>query len=329
MGGALPATVSTGQGACVDVTRQIPIVIPTRNAGSQITDVLDAIAAQDGPFQPEVIAIDSGSSDGTLERLRQYGAEVLSVPSGAFNHGETRNEALKHARGEIAVLLVQDAVPASPHWLSTLIEPLLQDASIAGSFARQVPDTRASRVTAYYLSHWIAAQEAARVVGPLTAGTFARMSPRERHIACAFDNVCSCIRLSVWNKQPFAATPIAEDLQWGRDVLLAGHRLAYVPGAVVCHSHERSIAYELQRAYLVHQRLEAIFGLVTLPTVGSLVRSIAATSATNARIAAQEPRRRVRAVLRGTALGLAQPLGQYLGARSSRHRRELLRTSGI
>jgi hypothetical protein len=37
----------------------------------------------------------------------------------------------------------------------------------------------------------------------------------------------------------------------------------------------------------------------------------------------------VRAVLRGTALGLAQPLGQYLGARSSRHRRELLRTSGI
>jgi len=313
----------------VHINRSVPIVIPTRNAGPRIREVLDAIAAQEGPFQPEVIAIDSGSSDGTLERLRQHGAQVLSVPSGAFNHGETRNEALKHARGEFAVLLVQDAVPVSPHWLSTLIEPLLQDASIAGSFARQVPDRRASRVTAYYLSHWIAAQEAARVVGPITAETFARMSPRERHIACAFDNVCSCIRLSVWNKHPFAATSIAEDLQWAREVLLAGGRLAYVPGAVVCHSHERSIAYELQRTYLVHQRLEAIFGLVTLPTAGSLLRSIAATIPTNARIAAQEPRHRVRAILRGTALGVAQPLGQYLGARSSRHGRELLRTSRI
>jgi glycosyltransferase involved in cell wall biosynthesis len=329
MGGALPATVSTGQGACVDVTRQIPIVIPTRNAGSQITDVLDAIAAQDGPFQPEVIAIDSGSSDGTLERLQRYGVRILSLSPGAFNHGETRNEALKQARGEFAILLVQDAVPASRRWLSTLVEPLLRDSSIAGTFARQIPDTRASRVTAHYLSRWIATQEVGRVVGPLTAAAFARMSPAERHAACAFDNVCSCIRLSVWKAHPFAATPIAEDLQWARDVLFAGHRLAYVPDAVVRHSHERSIAYELQRTYLVHQRLEAIFGLVTVPTIASLFRAIAATIPTNVRIAAQEPSGRVRAVLRGTALAVAQPLGQYLGARSSRHGRELLRTSGI
>lgn len=329
MGRALPATASTGRGACVHVTQQIPIVIPTRNAGSQISAVLDAIAAQDGPFQPEVIAIDSGSSDGTLERLQRYGAQILSVSPGAFNHGETRNEALKHARGDVAVLLVQDAVPASRRWLSTLVEPLLRDSSIAGTFARQIPDTRASRLTAHYLSHWVATQKAGRIVGPLTANAFARMSPSERHAVCAFDNVCSCIRLSVWKAHPFAATPIAEDLQWARDVLFAGHRLAYVPDAVVRHSHERSIAYELQRTYLVHQRLEAIFGLVTVPTIGSLLRAIAATIPANARIAAQEPSRRVRAVLRGTALGVAQPLGQYLGARSSRHGRELLRTGRI
>jgi rhamnosyltransferase len=213
--------------------------------------------------------------------------------------------------------------------LATLVEPLLQDPSIAGAFARQIPDTHASRVTAHYLSRWIASQEVGRVVGPLTSEAFARMSPSERHVACAFDNVCSCIRLSVWKNHPFAATPIAEDLQWARDVLFAGHRLAYVPDAVVRHSHERSIAYELQRTYFVHQRLEAIFGLVTVPTIGSLLRSIAATITANARIAAQESSGRVRAVLRGTALGVAQPLGQYLGARSSRQARELSRTSGI
>jgi rhamnosyltransferase len=313
----------------VDVNLRIPIIIPTRNAGPAIDEVLDAIAAQQGPFQPEVIAIDSGSSDDTLERLNRYGARVLSVSPAAFNHGETRNEALKHARGEWAVLLVQDAVPASSRWLSALVEPLVHDSSLAGTFARQLPDTGASRVTAHYLSQWIAAQEVGRIVGPLTAETFARMSPSERHVACAFDNVCSCIRLSVWKNHRFAATLIAEDLQWARDVLFAGHKLAYVPDAVVRHSHERSIAYELQRTYLVHQRLEAVFGLATVPTIGSLLRAMAATIPANVRIAAQEPSRRVRAVLRGTALGVAHPLGQYLGARSSRQGRELLRTSGI
>jgi rhamnosyltransferase len=329
VGGAVPAGMPSGRGARVEVNLRIPIIIPTRNAGRSIGEVLEAIAAQEGPFLPEVIAIDSGSSDGTLERLNRYGARVLSVSPAAFNHGKTRNEALKHARGECAVLLVQDAIPASPRWLSALVEPLLQDSSLAGTFARQLPDTRASCVTAHYLSHWIAAREVGRVVGPLNAETFARMSPSERHVACAFDNVCSSIRLSVWKKHPFATTPIAEDLQWARDVLFAGHKLAYVPDAVVRHSHERSIAYELQRTYLVHQRLEAIFGLATVPTIGSLFRAIASTIPTNARVAAQEPSRRVRAVLRGTALGVVQPLGQYLGARSSRHGRELLRTSGI
>ncbi len=329
MGGTVPACMPSGKGARMDVNLRVPIIIPTRNAGRSIGGLLEAIAAQQGPFQPEVIAIDSGSSDDTLERLHQYGARVLSVSPTAFNHGETRNAALKHARGEYAVLLVQDAVPASPRWLSALVQPLVEDSSLAGTFARQLPDTRASRVTAHYLSQWIAAQEVGRVVGPITAETFARMSPCERHVACAFDNVCSCIRLSVWQAYPFAATPIAEDLQWAKDVLFAGHKLAYVPEAVVRHSHERSIAYELQRTYLVHQRLEAIFGLATVPTIGSLVRAIAATVPVNARIAAYEPSRRVRAVLRGTALGVAQPLGQYLGARSSRQGRELLRTSGI
>jgi len=329
MGGALPAAGPGGGGARVHVNDRIPIVIPTRNAGAQISDVLGAIAAQDGPFQPEVIAIDSGSSDGTVERLQQFGARILSVPPAAFNHGETRNEALKHARADFAILLVQDAVPSSRRWLSALVEPLLRDPSIAGTFARHIPDAHASRVTVHYLSHWVASREVGRVEGPLTAEAFARMSPSERHLACAFDNVCSCIRLSVWKNHPFAATPIAEDLQWARDVLCAGHRLAYVPDAVVRHSHDRSIAYELQRTYLVHQRLAAIFGLVTVPTIGSLLRAMAATIPVNARIAAQEPSRRVRAVVRGTALGVALPLGQYLGARSSRQGRELLRTNGI
>ena len=98
---------------------------------------------------------------------------------------------------------------------------------------------------------------------------------------------------------------------------------------MTCHSHDRSVTYELQRTYLVHQRLQAIFGLSTVPNLGSLMRAVALAVPANARVAVGEPRRRIRAVVHGAALGIAQPLGQYLGARSSREHRELVRTDGI
>jgi len=311
------------------MTRRIPIVIPTLNAGSRLDEVLTAIAAQAGEFQPEVIAIDSGSTDGTLERLKRYDARILTIAPAEFNHGRTRNQAMHEIDGDFAVMLVQDAIPASPAWLVSLLRPLLDDSSLAGTFARQIPRARASRITAHYLAQWVAARTEARTTGPFTAEMFERMPPADRHCACAFDNVCSCIRLNVWRDHPFPTTPIGEDLEWARDVLLAGYKLAYVPEAIVEHSHERSITYELQRTYLIHQRLAALFGLTTVPTIGSLVRSIAITVPANAKVAADEPAGRVRAVLRGAALGIAQPIGQYLGARSAREKRELLRTTGI
>jgi rhamnosyltransferase len=308
---------------------RVAIVIPTLNAGAALDDVLAAITREDEEFRSEIIAIDSGSTDDTLIRLRERGATVLSVPHGTFNHGETRNQALAHADGEFAVLLVQDAVPVSRGWLSALIEPLVRDTAVAGTFARQVPSAGASRVTAHYLAQWVAAQPRPRTVGPLSPDAFARMSPAERHATCAFDNVCSCVRLSVWRAHRFPPTPIAEDLEWARDVLLAGQKLTYVPEAIVQHSHERPVSYELQRTYLVHQRLEALFGLATIPTMMSLIRSVATTIPANARVASGEPHGRTRAVMRGAALGIALPLGQYLGARAAREGREFLRTRGI
>jgi rhamnosyltransferase len=307
----------------------VSIVIPTLNGGVTLRRLLEAIDAQVTPFDREILAVDSGSTDGTLEALRAHGASVTCVPRATFNHGETRNAALQRASGEFAVLIVQDAVPAGSQWLSELVEPLQRDSSLAGTFARQQAWPDASRLTTHYLARWMACESDARVVSPLSSHQFAMMSPAERHVACAFDNVCSCIRHSVWQTHPFRATPIAEDLEWAREVLTSGYRLAYVPSAIVWHSHERSIGYELRRTYRVHQRLQTLFGLSTIPTIPALARAVCSTVPLHLRLAATEPRRRVRAMCRGAGLALAMPIGQYLGAKSARDRRELLRTEGV
>ena len=307
----------------------VSIIVPTLNGGATLRQLLAAIAEQTSDFDREILAVDSGSTDGTLGVLRDHGVTVFSVPPSAFNHGETRNAALARARGEVAILLVQDAVPAHRDWLTRLVAPLLEDHTLAGTFARQQPWPDASRLTVHYLARWVASQPIARTRAPLTSGEFEALLPAERHLACAFDNVCSCIRLSVWRAHPFRATPIAEDLEWAKEVLSAGHRLAYVPSAVVWHSHERRVKYEFHRTYRIHQRLQSLFGLSTVPTVFALVRAVCTTFPTHVRLAVSEPRRRTQALVRAAGLSVALPLGQYLGARSAREGRELLHTKGI
>ncbi len=291
------------------------IVVPTLDGAATLPALLDAVAAQRAPFLFEILAVDSGSTDGTLELLEGPVNRLVRVERRAFDHGLTRNLGVETARGAFVVLMVQDAVPASPGWLASLVAPLIDDASIAGTYARQVPRPDASRLTRAYLARWTAASADPRPPQRLTPEAFARLSPAERLHACVFDNVCSCLRRSVWAAHPFKATPMAEDLEWARDVLLAGYALAYVPAAVVVHSHERSARHELTRTRLLHARLAELFDLRLVPDLSCLVRAMAANTAAHARLAEWG---RPAAAARAMALAIAWPLGQYLGARDAR-----------
>lgn len=293
---------------------RVSVVIPTLNGRETLPAVLDRLAEQGTDFAFETLAIDSGSTDGSVELLRGRVDCLIRIDRRAFDHGLTRNLGVERARGELVVLMVQDAVPASSGWLAALTRPLDQDATLAGTFARQVSRAGASGVTRFYHERWLAASREPRVSRVRDAAAFSKLSPMDRYRLCVFDNVCSCIRRSVWERHLFRATSIAEDLQWARDVLLAGYGLAYVPDAVVEHSHERSARDEFRRTYLVHQRLCELFDLRLIPNVPSLLRAIAVSSTTHLRVTASaDPR----AVARALALAVAWPLGQYLGARSA------------
>lgn len=306
---------------------RVSILIPTLNGGETLREALSAIAAQEIGSSFEVVAVDSGSTDGTLELLRAQAHRVLHVPARSFDHGETRNLGIEACRGEWVALLVQDAVPADRRWLAELVQPLEQDSRVAGSYARQLPRAEASALTRAMLARWLAARETPRVQEPLGEAELAALSPAERHERCAFDNVSSCLRRAVWERIPFRAARIAEDLAWGRQVLLAGHRLAYAPQAAVVHSHERPLGYELGRTYLVHRRLGELFGLRSVPTWAGLVRAVGISLASHGRCLyrAHGPWIPPRQGARALGLAFVWPLGQYLGGRAFATGRELLR----
>ena len=295
---------------------KVSVVIPTKNGARTLPQLLAAI--RDQSLASEIVAVDSGSTDGTRELLRERADRLIEIDPTTFNHGETRNLAIAASSGDAVVLTVQDALPVARTWLETLVRPL-HEQTVAGSFARQQPLTDASTLSRLYLDSYLATSATA-FRSRISPDEFARLSPMERLTRCTFDNVCACVKRSVWERHRFARVTIAEDLVWAKAVLLAGYEIVYVPDAVVRHSHERSAWYEFKRTYLVHEQLQALFGLRTIATTPALGVGIASCLRSHCRSLGSAvlagDRRATKELPRALLLALALPSAQYLGSRS-------------
>jgi rhamnosyltransferase len=295
----------------------VSIVLVTRNGSATLPALLDAVAAQETALSVEIVAVDSGSDDGTAELLAARVDRLERIAPEQFDHGLTRNLGVAGSRGDLVVLLVQDAVPASPRWLTELVAPLVADSRLAGAFCRHLPTADASRLARASMRRFVTDGERPRRFELASPGALDAMTPRERLEVCSFDDVASCLRRSVWERIPFRPAAIAEDVAWAREVLLAGQGIAYVPTAAVIHCHDRTARSELDRTRLLHRQLHALLGLRTIPTLPALLVSIASTLVAHLRCLAtgEGPRPGPGAVARGVALAFAWPLGQYLGGR--------------
>ncbi|MDA9983205.1 glycosyltransferase [Gammaproteobacteria bacterium] len=300
---------------------QVSIVIPTYNGGSLFEDCLARIFEQQVEFVYEVIVIDSGSIDGTLQILKKYPVQVSTIPNSAFNHGSTRNRGIEISSGELVVLITQDAIPANDYWLSNLVKNF-EDKAVAGVYCRQVPRETADVLTKRNLDNWLAGRPN-RVVNYVARKTaYACLTPMERLQLCTIDNVCCCIRKSVWEKTPFVKANFAEDLEWGKEVILAGYKIVYEPEAVVVHSHDRSVLYEYKRTYLCHRRLYQLHGLHTIPKLKYAFSNYFNDVVTDARYVLIQEKNRARALLlllKLPILSLAKIVGQYKGAKDEKY----------
>lgn len=118
---------------------EITIGIPCRDGGVILRRALAQVFAQETTRRVEVIALDSGSTDGTLEALADYDVRIISIEQGAFDWGRVRERLFEEARGGIVVNLSQDAIPAGTDWLERLIAPLYEsDAGV--SCGSSIPD---------------------------------------------------------------------------------------------------------------------------------------------------------------------------------------------
>lgn len=223
------------------------VVIPVKNAGRFLDAQLAAVFAQEGEGRPEVVIVDSGSTDDTLSIAARYPARVVSIRPEEFNHGETRNLGARESRGEFIVFLTQDALPADGAWLGSLCAPLRGDPAVAGSFSRHIPRPGCSLPLARQIAEeWPQGGGLERIVKRVRSRE--ELEARKPHFVY-FANTSSCLRRSVWERFPFNRVEFGEDADWAERVLLAGYAIVYEPASAVIHSHDHTLREQLRQHY--------------------------------------------------------------------------------
>jgi glycosyltransferase involved in cell wall biosynthesis len=109
----------------------ISVVLNLLNEKRHIRDLLDSLVTQEGPM--EVVVVDAGSWDGTLDIIRSYIQKYPEIR--LHNHpgtrGESTNFGLSQAKGDAIATIGGDCI-ANPFWLKELRKSLRQYDIVAG-----------------------------------------------------------------------------------------------------------------------------------------------------------------------------------------------------
>ena len=294
------------------------VLIPVKNGGALLAQVLDAVLAQQAPWPFEVLVVDSGSSDGSVALAQGKGVRTLSIAPADFGHGRTRNYLASLSSGEFLVFITQDARPADAHWLRRLVEGCDSAPDVAGAFGPHRAHPGARLVTQRELAEHFAGfgGELSRVRME-DADRFER-EPGYRQWLHFFSNNNSCLRRTVWEKLPFPDVMFAEDQTWMLAAIKAGHAKAFVPEAAVYHSHDFGVWETLQRNFDEASSFQRDFGYQVQPSLARALASSVLLARRDARWMRQAGDRGASWLKHCVYMGgieLARTLGQFLGTR--------------
>lgn len=215
---------------------KVSIIIRTKNEGKNLSEVLAGIKKQIYRGGVEIIVVDSGSTDNTLDIARTYGCRIVEVAEGSFSFGRAINEGVKEARGSFIVLLSGHTVPVDNVWLSALLSGFNAEDIIA-TFGRQVP---------------------MRGYDPFEEWQFYRNFPSNlspvKNLPLrgdTFSNANCAIRKEILLKYPFnELLPGSEDREWAGRVKREGFKIRYIPESQVFHSHPLSYESIYNRKFI-------------------------------------------------------------------------------
>jgi rhamnosyltransferase len=285
----------------------VTVAIPVLNGGARLAEVLAAVRAQELDRPVELLIVDSGSTDGSLDTARRHGARLTQIPQHQFSHGGTRNRLMELATGDHVAFLTQDSVPAHPGWLAALMSGFARGDDVALSTGPYLARPADSPMVRRELTEFFA-----RFGGPrVDRGDGAQPGP-----ATFFTSANGAVARWAWERVPFRPIAYAEDQQLARDVLAAGLAKAFVPEAAVVHSHDHPPLAALRRYFDDFRGLADVYGHrepLSPRYIAARIRNDVAADRAFMRRAGQEVQ-----TLRSLRHQTARALGRSLGSNADR-----------
>ncbi len=197
------------------------IVIRAFNEEKHIGKLFAGIQQQSYPNK-EIVLVDSGSTDSTLEIAKKYPVKVVGIGSDQFSFGRSLNLGIKAAAGEFIVIISAHCYPVYPDWLVQLLNPF-EDHQVAVSYGKQ----RGAKSN-HYSEHQFFNTYFPDISQPYQGQPYTH-------------NANAAIRKSLWEQHPYDEELTGlEDLAWSSWAKEQGLRIAYVSEAEIVHIHQET-----------------------------------------------------------------------------------------
>jgi glycosyltransferase involved in cell wall biosynthesis len=201
----------------------VSIIIRTLNESKHLTELLKAIFAQQiSNYCLEVVIVDSGSTDSTLDIARNFDCRITTISKDEFTFGRSLNVGCRFSRGDFLVFVSGHCIPASDEWLMKLVKPLAESES-SYSYGRQL-----GRDTTKFSERML----------------FKKYFPAESripHEGYFCNNANAAVSRAAWEKYGFDESLTGlEDMFLAKQLVSDGHKVAYVADAPVYHIHDET-----------------------------------------------------------------------------------------
>ena len=206
------------------------IIIRTLNEGKHLEKLLIAITEQTYTDW-EMILVDSGSTDNTVQIAQKYTDNIYHMRKEDFTFGKSLNIGCDKATGKYLVFVSAHIYPLSNTWLSNLIKPL-EDPQVGMVYGSQRVGPENS-----------IAEERSLLANFINTSQIMIDEP-------AGHNGNSAIRRNLWAKYHFDERLTGlEDMAWAKLIQRDGFRVYYSAGARIVHIHEESLKQVYRRFF--------------------------------------------------------------------------------
>lgn len=197
------------------MSKTISVIIRSRDRVGTIGQAIESIRTQD--TNAEILVVDSGSVDGTVELARREADKVIEIAPEHFSYGGALNIGAQKSAGEVHVALSAHCWLPRSDWLSR-VSRYYDDPAVAGTNGELFRPDRRLLLEPYFQADPIA----------------------DTDPYWGYSNHAGSWRASVWADFPFSETLTAcEDKEWSLRVRSAGFRIVFDPLLRVSATHRR------------------------------------------------------------------------------------------